>query len=82
MAKFMFKIMPNCFDSARILEYPKSREQLKVWEFNKIINHNTCVKVLQKVFGLDMNGVSGKDILQGDPKFLASVMWRLGEREA
>ncbi|CAL6082501.1 Conserved_hypothetical protein [Hexamita inflata] len=80
-AKFMLKLKPECFDNSRLYDYPRVKSQMKGWQIQNVMNYNVCAKVLQSGFDLDMRGVSGRDMLCGENKYLSGVLFRLSDLE-
>lgn len=78
----MNRIYPNCFqDEHRIHEYLLDKSREGSYPSIRTLNYNACCRVLWQKFKMDVRGVSGKDLLTGDLKYLSGIVWRLAGYE-
>lgn len=81
LIKFMERIDPECFVGQPIRNKPETPEEKRSWPLAKMINHGLCLKVLRERFLIDPGCVSGRDLVEGDPRYIGTVIWMLSEKE-
>lgn len=82
LAKLMNRIYPGCFQAEhRVHEYLLEKSREGSYAAIRTLNYNACCRVLWQKFKVDVRGVSGRDLLTGDLKYLSGIVWRLAGYE-